>query len=163
MLGTRKNQVLAIGIGALVVVILTIAGLRSAEHGGTALITPPYYQQPPAHLAAVLQSKWFSDAETKASYEAASTYSQLFAQLPCYCHCERTHGHKSLLSCFADAHGAECSICRREALFARSEARKGKPVIQIREEIIRGLWAQDGDVTVKSENYMSGHIADSAH
>lgn len=156
MFGTRKNKVLAVAVGSVLVVVLTILGLRSAENSAAVSATPPYYRQLPAYLPAVLESKRFSDPETKASYQAASANAPLLAQLPCYCHCERSHGHKSLLSCFADAHGAECSICRREALFAGSEASRGKSATQIREEIIRGLWAHEGDGAMKGGEGVAG-------
>lgn len=142
----RKRQAAAASALAVVAAVLIIAGLRSAQDS-TRSATPPYYREVPANLPPVLESKKFSDAETRASYKAASEHSALFAQLPCYCYCERTNGHKSLLSCFADTHGTECSICRREALFAASEVKRGKTVVQIRDEIIRGLWSKaDADV-----------------
>src|SRR5688572_2638617 len=37
-------------------------------------------------------------------YEAAKAIPQTLAQLPCYCHCDKGFGHKSLQTCFVDDH-----------------------------------------------------------
>ena len=34
------------------------------------------------------------------SYEAAAKIPEVFYQMPCYCYCDRGHGHSSLRSCF---------------------------------------------------------------
>lgn len=72
------------------------------------------------------------------SYKVAAKNSDLMYQLPCYCYCDRNHGHNSLHSCFETNHGAQCSVCMKEALFADQEAKKGKTVKQIRAAIIAG-------------------------
>jgi hypothetical protein len=74
----------------------------------------------------------------KKSYLAAAKVSRVLYQLPCYCYCDRNHGHKSLHTCFESEHGANCSTCMKEALFAEQETRKGKTPAQIRAEIIHG-------------------------
>src|SRR6185369_11225725 len=48
------------------------------------------------------------------------------AQLPCYCHCDRGMGHKSLHSCFEDDHAASCATCINEALLARKLEKEQK-------------------------------------
>jgi len=58
------------------------------------------------------------------------------AQLPCYCHCDRGQGHKSLHSCFESEHGADCGICINEALMAYSLQKQGVGVSEIRKQII---------------------------
>ncbi|HZI17845.1 MAG TPA: CYCXC family (seleno)protein [Pyrinomonadaceae bacterium] len=70
-------------------------------------------------------------------YEAVRAIPETIAQLPCYCHCDRGFGHKSLHSCFVDDHGANCSICLEEALLAyRLEKEEKLKPEQIRERII---------------------------
>jgi uncharacterized protein with PCYCGC motif len=150
----RKRWIALIALASIAITALIITGLRSAQ-SSDATATPPYYREVPERLPAVLDFKLFSD-ETRASYKAAAMNARLFAQLPCYCHCERTNGHKSLLSCFADAHGTECSICRREALFAASEVQRGKQVSEIQDEIIRGLWSRS-EAEVNNGKYTLGH------
>ena len=59
------------------------------------------------------------------------------AQLPCYCHCDRGFGHKSLQSCFVDEHAAHCAVCIDEALVAyQLEKKEGLKPEQIRERVI---------------------------
>jgi hypothetical protein len=40
------------------------------------------------------------------AYKAAAEIPDVFAQLSCYCGCDKAHGHRNLLDCFADDHGA---------------------------------------------------------
>jgi len=61
-------------------------------------------------------------------------------QEPCYCHCDRTMGHNSLHSCFEGTHGAECSTCMKEGVYAYRETLKGRTPAQIRAGIERGEW-----------------------
>jgi hypothetical protein len=72
------------------------------------------------------------------SYQAAAKIPGVLHQLPCYCHCDRHSGHNSLHSCFESEHGANCSICMKEAFFAEEMSRKGKTALQIRAAIIKG-------------------------
>ena len=49
-------------------------------------------------------------------------------------------GHKSLLDCYLSEHASGCDECRKEAIFAYEQTRKGKTPTQIRNAIIRGDW-----------------------
>lgn len=40
------------------------------------------------------------------AYRIAAEIPEVLAQQPCYCYCDRSAGHKSLASCWADDHGA---------------------------------------------------------
>ncbi|HBK81812.1 MAG TPA: hypothetical protein DDZ83_19440 [Nitrospinae bacterium] len=40
------------------------------------------------------------------AYQAARETPSLFDKLFCYCYCDRSFGHKSLLSCYATTHAA---------------------------------------------------------
>lgn len=40
------------------------------------------------------------------AYQAAREIPQVLDQLYCYCQCQESHGHKSLLSCYVDNHAA---------------------------------------------------------
>ena len=44
--------------------------------------------------------------QTAAAYSIAQAFPDVLDQLYCYCGCDRSLGHKSLLSCFTDDHGA---------------------------------------------------------
>ena len=91
-------------------------------------------------LPRTLEPTGFSNRDVVAAYHAAKETPEVLAQQPCYCHCDRNMGHRSLLDCFAGKHGADCDICVKEALFAMQKHRKGKSAEQIRTEIIHGGW-----------------------
>jgi hypothetical protein len=44
--------------------------------------------------------------QTARAYQVAQEIPEVLDQLYCYCECDKHMGHKSLLSCFADSHGA---------------------------------------------------------
>jgi hypothetical protein len=48
----------------------------------------------------------FFVGQTAAAYQIAKDIPDILDQLYCYCECDRHLGHKSLLSCFTDDHGA---------------------------------------------------------
>jgi hypothetical protein len=78
----------------------------------------------------------------KHSYVLASRVDKVLYQQPCYCHCDKGHGHTSLRSCFESMHGAFCGICMKEAVYAYQETKKGKNASQIRLGIMKRDWEQ---------------------
>src|SRR5262249_11149349 len=88
----------------------------------------------PKELAA---SGLIAPAQTE-SYKAAAKGSSILYQMPCYCYCDRGHGHTSLRSCFEGTHGANCGTCMQEALYAYRESQKGKTAKMIRDGIMHG-------------------------
>jgi hypothetical protein len=72
------------------------------------------------------------------SYKAAAKASKILYQMPCYCFCDRNHGHASLRSCFEGTHGANCGTCMQEALYTYRQSQKGQSAKLIREGILRG-------------------------
>jgi uncharacterized protein with PCYCGC motif len=76
------------------------------------------------------------------AYLLAGRIREILYQQPCYCHCDRSLGHSSLLDCYTrpDKHAAVCQTCLTETFFADEEARAGKTAAEIRKEIIRGDW-----------------------
>jgi Protein of unknown function with PCYCGC motif len=70
------------------------------------------------------------------AYKVAQEIPQTLAQLPCYCHCDMSIGHKSLHSCFVTEHGESCGICIGEALMAYQLEKQKVPVAEIRQRII---------------------------
>jgi hypothetical protein len=69
-------------------------------------------------------------------YKYAQQDARVFYQLPCYCRCDRAMDHQSLRSCFEGTHGAECSTCAKEAVYAYQMTMKGKTVKEIRDGIM---------------------------
>lgn len=71
------------------------------------------------------------------AYQVAKEIPQTLAQLPCYCYCDETIGHKSLHSCYQTDHSSQCAVCVSEALLAyRLQKEQGLNPAQIRERII---------------------------
>lgn len=105
----------------------------------------PAFQKDPAdlkNLRPTLPPEKFSGKQ-RAAYQAVKAIPKTIAQLPCYCECDRGHGHKSLHSCFEDDHASHCAVCVDEALLAYQLEKVGKlRPEQIRERIIAQYSAQ---------------------
>jgi uncharacterized protein with PCYCGC motif len=122
--------------GKLLVSESTTASTRSSTGSRTETSSvPAHYESPPSNLAPTLEPQKFS-GKTRGAYQVVKQIPQTIAQLPCYCHCDRNMGHKSLHSCFEDDHAAHCAVCVNEALMAyRLEKQEGLSAAQIRERI----------------------------
>ena len=132
-------------LGAVVILINATAFYFAYRRSDTKTAAPriPHYfatAEAAKPLPRTLEPTGFSNRDVVAAYRAAKEIPKVLAQQPCYCHCDRSMGHRSLLDCFAGKHGSDCDICVKEALFAMQEYRKGKSPEQIRTEIIQGGW-----------------------
>ena len=108
---------------------------------------PAYHARPPqGTLPATMNPELFPDPVVQNAYAVAAKIKKTLYQQPCYCHCDRSQGHGSLLDCFASKHGAECGTCIREDFYAYEQSHKGKSAAQIRAGIINGEW-QSVDAT----------------
>ena len=98
----------------------------------------PAYQSPVAAKdlpATLAPAEFFGKA--REAYAAAKVIPETLAQLPCYCHCDRGFGHKSLHTCFVDDHASHCAVCVDEALLAyKLQKEEGMSPEKIRETII---------------------------
>ncbi len=156
------KKILIVAAILLVIALATIA-LRSSRKQNSAAVTPAPVADPsppkasqtiahnheavmrvPAHydiapplntLRGTLAPELFT-GNVQLAYRAAKEIPQTLAQLPCYCHCDMSKGHKSLHSCFEDEHGENCGICIGEAVMAYNLERQGLSAVQIRERII---------------------------
>lgn len=77
------------------------------------------------------------------SGKAAEAY-RLAAEIPhvvdaqyCYCDCSKNPKfmHKTLLTCYTDNHGAECSICQNEVFKSYDLYKKGYSIPDIKKEV----------------------------
>lgn len=105
--------------------------------------TPAFHSGPPAKdekLPAILTPAQVTgpgvSPHQKHVYRLASRVDKVLYQQPCYCHCDKGHGHTSLRSCFESMHGAYCDICMKEALYAYQQTKKGRTPAQIRQGIM---------------------------
>ena len=108
------------------------------DHATTAKTVPAHFEVAPSRssLAPTLDPNAFTGI-TRDAYRAAREIPVTLAQLPCYCHCDRGFGHKSLYSCFEDEHASHCDVCVREALLAlKLEKEQKMTPAQIRDTIV---------------------------
>jgi len=131
-------------LGCIGLAVLTLAA--SAQFTNPANDVPAYNAAPPTRplppimSGAQLTGPNFSHSYQVAAYKMAAKIPAVLHQEPCYCHCDRTMGHNSLHSCFEGTHGAECSTCMKEGVYAYRETLKGRTPAQIRAGIERGEW-----------------------
>ena len=85
--------------------------------------------------AGVLSPTIFSDEKTRAAYQVAKDIPDILEQLPCFCGCMTSFGHKNNLFCFKDQHGSGCEICQDIALDARKMHDQGMSIAQIQDNI----------------------------
>lgn len=75
--------------------------------------------------------------KTASAYRLASAIPDVLDHLYCYCHCDKSIGHVSLLSCFTDTHAANCAVCQDEAIDAAAMAKNGSSLPEIKRQIDR--------------------------
>ena len=111
---------------------------RPASTPNTRAARVPAYQdaQSAKSLRPTLPAEQFF-GPTRDAYRVVKEIPETIAQLPCYCHCDMSFGHKSLYSCFEDNHASQCAVCVNEALIAYNLHKGGMPPAQIREYIIQ--------------------------
>ena len=73
--------------------------------------------------------------QAKAGYVAAQRIPEICAKLFCYCGCDLTDCHGTLLDCFTSDHGVDCHICQEEALIALRLNKRKKPLAKIQKYI----------------------------
>ena len=155
----RKNKVLgliilllAVGVAGLIAMRANNSNLRNpvgvrqrtdlkppaADDKAAVLPKVPAYQSAEqAHqLGRTLDpSQFFGKA--REAYQIAKKIPATLAQLPCYCHCDQSFGHKSLHTCFEDDHASHCAVCVDEALLAyQLQNEEGLTPGQVRDRIV---------------------------
>lgn len=102
--------------------------------------TAPHAPLPPTLSGAQLSGPYFAHPYQVTAYQMAQKIPAVLHQLPCYCRCDRAMGHNSLHSCFEGTHGAACSTCMKEDIYAYQQTRMGRTPAQIRTGIEKGEW-----------------------
>src|SRR5829696_4759283 len=114
------------------------ATVDSHPHSHDTNRIPAFFEKAPsrASLGATLEPAKFTGL-VRDAYSAVREIPQTIAQMPCYCHCDRGAGHKSLYSCFEDDHASHCAVCVNEALLAlKLEKEEKLTPAQIRDRIV---------------------------
>jgi hypothetical protein len=117
----------AVGAGSLIMSSVVVVALS---------VTPPIAIQPAlsAEAPAVLPAEnVFGNA--KMGYMAAKRIPDICGKLFCYCGCDLTDNHSSLLDCFTSDHGVDCNICQEEALLALKMHTEGKELPDIQKAV----------------------------
>jgi hypothetical protein len=131
-------------LGCVVLGLVTMAA--SAQWTNPSDDVPAYNAKapskplPPLLSGNQLTGIYFSHPYQVTAYKMAAKIPEVLHQQPCYCHCDRAMGHNSLHSCFEGTHGAACSTCMKEAIYAYQQTKKGQTPSQIRAGIERGEW-----------------------
>jgi hypothetical protein len=108
----------------------------------TSLTTESAGTKPPPGKKVLSPSKFFG--ESVVGYAAAEKCPEIIAKLFCYCGCDYSEQHTSLLDCFTCDHGADCPICRDEALMALQMKSEGKSLHEIQMAVDRKFSAERG-------------------
>lgn len=129
------------------------AARRSEQTSGTEPV-PAFHAAPPTEsLPRTMEASLFTDKLVFNAYVVAGRVKKVLYQEPCYCHCDKSQGHRSLLDCFLSRHGSGCDICMKEAFYSYEQTRKGKTPAEIREGIVRGDW-QKVDLAKYQRDYL---------
>jgi hypothetical protein len=118
----------------------TSSGTNPSQSAPDEPIPAFHAQAPQGELPATMNPELFTDPVAQNAYTVAARIKKTLYREPCYCHCDRSQGHGSLLDCFASKHGAGCNICIAEDFYAYEQSRNGKTAAQIRAGIIKGEW-----------------------
>lgn len=81
-------------------------------------------------------------------YRFAVTHQDVYDDIPCFCGCEKSIGHRNLTDCFVrsdgtgwDAHAAGCAVCIDESVAVRRLMADGAATATIRQSIIADFGA----------------------
>lgn len=142
-------------LGTALLVLPQFAATQSQPaQSASAEPVPAFHAQPPSgDLPPTMEPSIYSEKLIFNAYVVAGRVKKVLYQQPCYCHCDRSSGHGSLLDCFVSRHGAGCDICQKEAFYSYEQTKKGKTPTQIREGIERGDW-QKVDLARYEKDYL---------
>jgi len=115
-------------------------GPESPQSAAEESVPAFHARAPQGDLPATLDPELFADPVVENAYAVAARIRKALYQQPCYCHCDRSQGHKSLLDCFASKHGSGCGTCIYEDFYTFEQSGKGKSAAEIRAGIIKGEW-----------------------
>lgn len=145
-IGKVAGGTVLFGLALGLILVSQISASGQAQGGnpsqpGADNAVPAYHAQAPkGELPDTMNPDYFTDPLVQNAYAAAARIKKTLYQQPCYCHCDRSQGHTSLLDCFTSQHGSGCGTCIYEDLYSYEQVHKGKTAAQIRAGIIKGEW-----------------------
>lgn len=150
-----------VAMGAALLILPPFAATQSQQQkpdmGHSSMqteVVPAFHTSPPTgELPPTMEPSLFTDKLVFNSYVVAGRVKKVLYQQPCYCHCDRSNGHGSLLDCYVSRHATGCDICQKEAFYSYEQTRKGKTPAQIRDGIMHGEW-QKVNVAKYEKDYL---------
>jgi len=139
---TVAGGLVLFGLALFIASVPQRAASRAGQEATPEQVPAYHAAAPKGQLPATLSPTLFDNVVVQNAYLLAARVKKLLYQQPCYCHCDRSQGHASLLDCFAGKHAAECTVCIREGFYTYEQSRKNKTAAQIREGIEHGEWQQ---------------------
>src|SRR5258708_10671251 len=141
----RREWILgaALFVAAMLVVLVPCGARLNAKQAAAQSDEPMpahHTQAPAGTLPETMDPAQFENPVVKNAYALSARVKKVLYQQPCYCHCDRSQGHNSLLDCFTSKHGSLCNICLGEALYSYEQTRKGKTAAHISDGVVKGGW-----------------------
>jgi hypothetical protein len=137
------QKMAGIGLVLCLAIALTAAPRHSAprEPAQNQEPVPAFHEEAPkGQLPPTVNPLSFPNLLVQNAYIVAARVKKTLYREPCYCHCDQSQGHGSLLDCFVSQHGAGCNICMAEDFYTYEQLKKDKTAAQIREGIMQGEW-----------------------
>lgn len=139
----------------LITILASLVLTACAEDSEIVMMPNGDVQQATASIEKLPDFLLEKDENLQLVYQLAAQYDEELAQIPCYCGCGETAGHKNNLNCFVaqktedeivwDDHGTRCQVCVDTAVQTVQMTQDGKSLQEIRK------WVD--------ENYKEGYAA----
>lgn len=87
-------------------------------------------------------------------YASAKACPEIVSRLFCYCGCDISDSHNSLVDCFTTIHGVDCHICQEEAVMALKMLRENASLSDIQKAVDQQYtskypWKEDSPAYIK--------------
>lgn len=146
----RQARMTRARVVALVVTLLLVAGVAVAigitagsDAPGNAAGDMPQMATP-LDLASV-------SPNVAAHYRYVKAHQDAYSQIPCFCGCDKSLGHRSLRDCYIqadgagwEAHASGCGVCVAESVTARRLLNGGRDPTAVREAVIAEFGSMTG-------------------
>jgi Protein of unknown function with PCYCGC motif len=136
--GYDRRSLVRIILAEVTLVLLIFVGVAALIRGASA---PDPADAAPAAATPTVNLADLPDA-TADVYRYAADHATQFTEIPCYCGCEKSLGHRNLEDCFVnaagdwDAHASGCGVCSAEAIAAREQIDADVAISDVRQSII---------------------------
>jgi uncharacterized protein with PCYCGC motif len=80
----------------------------------------------------VAEDRLGSKRSTKRAFAMAREIPDIADSIYCYCECDQSMGHRSLLACFESEQAVGCGMCKEQMKLVYDLHRKGKTLDEIR-------------------------------